>query len=248
MAALKIKKVRRHEYYYWRKSRRSNKRFGGDGRVRSLDYLIGTTPVGRWLAFYFWSGEAELREYVQAVVKHLCPGEWSKLVEVSIDWQERKVRIKSKFRGLDCFWFGDCRSRYWQKQRKALQSWVDRIIEQSTQINDLIQNAAYLLGEHYRCSKVVEQLRQKAREARLCPDNFVLNAEDILDECAHANHCRSDQAMDYYLQRIELLEQFAPRSKRSQFRHQIISQIERLAKDRAWLEAYEARLERSPSD
>lgn len=58
-----------------------------------------------------------------------------------------------------------------------------------------------------------------AREARRHPANFVPNAEDSLDEYAHANQGRADQAMEYYLQHIESLEKFAPPSKRLQFRH-----------------------------
>ncbi len=238
MATLKVKKVKGHEYFYWSKSVWSRKKFGGDGRVKTLDHLIGISPIGQWLPYYLWSGEAELQEYAEAVVKHLCPAEWSAIVEVSIDWQRHKISIKSKHP-----WFADCRSRHWQIQRKALQSWVDRIIEDSAAINRLIQDAAYLLGEHYRRSKTAEQMRQKAREARLYPDNFVPNAEEILDECAHANQRRADQAMEYYLQNIESLQQFAPPSQRLQFRHQVFSKAERLAQDQWWIEQYQAKLE-----
>jgi hypothetical protein len=240
MATLKVKKVKGHEYFYWSKSVRSHKRFGGDGRVKTADHLIGTTPVGEWLAYYLWSGEVELRQYAQAVLKHLCPAAWEAVVEVSIDWRKYKVSTKSKHP-----WFADCRSRRWREQRKTLQSWLDRIIEDSTQLDRFVQQAGYLLGEHYRCSKAVEELRQKAREARLYPDNFAPNAEEILDECAHANQRRADQAMEYYLQHIESLEKLAPPSKRLQFRHQVISKAAKLAQDRRWLDQYRAKWERS---
>lgn len=238
MATLKVKKVKGHEYFYWSKSVRSRKKFGGDGRVRTADYLIGTTPAGAWLAYYLWSGEAKLEEYAEAVVKYLWPAEWAVFVEVSIDWQRCKVSIKSKF---TCF--ADCRSRPWQNQRKALQSWLDRIIEDSTRIDRLIQDARYLLSEHYRCSKAVEELRQKSRDARLYPDYFAPHAEEILDEYAHTSQCRADRAMEYYLQIVEELEKFAPPSKRLQFRQQVFSKAERLAKDQRWLEEYQAKLE-----
>lgn len=240
MATLKVKKVKGHEYFYWSKSVRSHKRYGGDGRVKSVDYLIGTTFAGQWLPYYLWTGEAELRQYLKAVIKHLCPAEWVAFVEVSIDWQRHKVSIKSQFK-----WFTDCRSRHWQKQRKALQSWVDRIVADSMQIDKTIQSAGYLLGEHYRCCKTAEELRQMAREARRNPANFVPNAEDHLDESAHANQRRADQAMEYYLQIVEESEKFAPPSKRLQFRCQAIAKAEKLAQDQRWLEQYQAKLERS---
>jgi hypothetical protein len=238
MATLKVKKVKGHEYFYWSKSVRSRKQFGGDGRVRTADYLIGSSPIGAWLAYYLWSGEVELRQYTQAVLKHLCPAAWEAVVEVSIDWQKHKVSTKSKH-----IWFADCRSRRWREQRKALQSWLDRIVEDSTQIDHLIQDAGYLLGKHHRCSKAVEELRQKSREARLYPDKFAPNADEILDECAHANQRRADQAMEYYLQHIESLEKLAPPSKRSQFRHQVTNKAAKLAENRRWLEEYQAKLE-----
>jgi hypothetical protein len=238
MAALKIKIVKGHEYFYWRKRVRSRKKFGGTGQTRTIDCLIGSTLVGQWLAYYLWSGEVELRQYTQAVLKHLCPTAWEAVVEVSIDWQNYKVSTKSKHP-----WFADCRSRHWQTQRKALQSFLDRIVQYSTQIDRLIQHAGYLLGEHYRCSKAVEELRQKAREARLYPDNFPPNAEEILDECAHANQSRADQAIEYYLEHIESLEKLAPPSKRLQFRYQVTSRAEKLAQDQLWIEEYQAKLE-----
>jgi hypothetical protein len=240
MATLKVKKVKGHEYFYWSKSVRSHKRFGGDGRVKTVDCLVGSTPVGQWLAYYFWSGEVELRQYAQAVLKHLCPAAWEAVVEVSIDWRKYKVSTKSKHP-----WFADCRSRRWREQRKALQSWLDRIIEDSTQLDRFIQQAGYLLGEHYSCSKAVEELRQKAREARLYPDNFAPNAEQLLDECAHANQRRADRAMEYHLQIVEELEKFAPPSKRLQFRHQVTSKTAKLAENRRWLEEYQAKLEQA---
>jgi hypothetical protein len=238
MATLKAKKIKGHEYFYWSKSVRSHKKFGGDGRVKTADYLIGTTPVGQWLPYYLWSGEAELQKYAEAVIKHLCPAEWAAFVEVSIDWQKRKVSIRAILK-----WFTDCRLRHWQTQRKVLQSFLDRIVEDSTQVDRLIQHAGYLLGEHYRCSKAVEELRQKAREARLYPDNFVPNAEEILDEYVYTNQSRADQAMEYYLQHIEGLEKFAPPTKRSQFRYQVTSRAEKLSENKRWLEEYQVKLE-----
>jgi hypothetical protein len=240
MATLKVKKLKEYEYFYWCKRVRSHKKFGGDGRVRSIDLLVGTSLAGQWLAYYLWSGEAKLQEYVEAVIKRLCPAEWAAIVLVSIDWRKHKISIKSKHP-----WFADCRSRHWQTQRKALQSWLDRIIGDSTVIDRLIQHAGYLLGEHCRCSKAMEELREKAREARLYPDNFAPNAEEILDECAHANQCRADQAMEYYLEHVESLSKLAPPKQRQQFRHQVISKAQRLAQDQGWLNNYQAKLESS---
>ncbi len=240
MATLKVKKVKAYEYYYWSKSVRSHKKFGGNGRVRTVDYLIGTSPVGQWLPYHLWSGEAELQEYAEAVIKHLCPENWSAFVAVSIDWKRRKVAINSIFK-----FFTDCRSRRWQQQRKALQTWLDRIIQDSIRVDQLIEYAGYLLGEHHRCSKISEQMRQKAREARLHPNNFAGNAEEILDEYGHAAQSRADQSMEYYLQHIGSLEKFAPPSKRRQFRHQVISKAEKLANDQRWLDTVQAKIERS---
>jgi hypothetical protein len=238
MATLKVKKVKGHEYFYWSKSVRSHKKAGGTGQIRTIDRLIGTTPDGQWLPYYLWSGDVQLEEYAEAVIKWLCPAEWAAFVEVSIDWQKRKVAIRSILN-----WFTDCRSRHWQTQRKVLQSFLDRIVEDSPRITRRIEYTGYLLGEHYRCSKAVEELRQKAREARLYPERFAPNAEAILDECAHANQRRADQAMEYCLEHIENLQQFAPPSKRQQFRHQVFSKAEKLAQDRRWLNEYETKLE-----
>lgn len=240
MATLKVKKVKGHEYFYWSKSVRSHKKAGGTGQVRTVDYLLGTSPAGKWLSYYLWSGDVQLEQYAQAVIKYLYPANWAAFTEVLIDWRRQKISIRSKHP-----WFADCRSRHWQTQRKALQTWVDQIIRDGTQIDENIQHAGYALGEHYRCSKVVEEMRKMAREARQRPDDFAPDAEELLDECAHSNQCRADQGLEYYLQHIEQVEKFAPPSKRSQFRYQVISKVEKLAKNQRWLEEYQAKLERS---
>ncbi len=237
MAALKIKIVKGHEYFYWRKRVRSRKKFGGTGQTRTIDCLIGTTPIGNWLPYRLWTGEVKPEEYTEAVIKWLCPDVWEHMVKVSIDWRRQRVVINSLVPPLI-----DCRQRRWKREREALQTLLDRIVSESTQVARFIQDAGYLLGKHYSYSKTVEELRQKAREARLYPDNFAPNAEEILDECAHANQRRADQAMEYYLQHIESLEKLAPPSKRLQFRHQVISKAAKLAQDRRWLDEYQAKL------
>jgi hypothetical protein len=183
-----------------------------------------------------------LEQYTEVVIKYLCPRDWEAFVNVTISWNKLKPKVSIT---SVIPMFVDCRSKRWRQQRQALQSWLDAIVDASSQIDRLVQDAGYLLSEHYRCSKNVEQLRQKAREARLYPDNFAPNAEEILDECAHANQRRADQAMQYYLEHVDNLEKLAPPSARGQFRHQVMSKAEKLTRDRRWLEEYQVNLERS---
>ena len=220
---------------------------------------IGTNPLGQWLSYYLWTGDVLLEQYAEAVIKYLCPCDWEPFVNVTISWDKRKPKVSIT---SVVPMFADCRSKRWRQQRQALQSWLDAIVDASSQIEKMIEQSAFLLGEHYRHSKEVQELRERACEARRHPDKtweqpevvegqiqlltyrFVSNASEILDELAHEEQCRADRAMQYYLELIdESLEKFAPPKQRQQFRHQVFSKVEKLAQDQRWLDEYEAKLE-----
>jgi hypothetical protein len=241
MATLKVKKVKGHEYFYWSKSVRSHKRFGGDGRVRTVDHLVGRHPIGQWLAYRLWTGEVKQEEYVEAVIKWLCPDVWKHLVKVSVNWKRQQVTINSLVPPLV-----DCRTRRWRRQRDTLQSALNQIVERSTWIESIIERAAYHVGLHNQYLAKSKEFRDAAKDARLDPDKYTPDAELHLDEYASEFESEADKLMQRYLDIVnDKLLVFAPPKQRQQFRCQIISRAEKLAQDQRWLEEYQAKLERS---
>jgi hypothetical protein len=241
MATLKVKKVKGREYFYWSKSVRSHKRFGGDGRVRTVDYLIGSHPLGSWLSYRLWNDEVQLEEYVKAVIKWLCPDTWEKLVKVSIDWKSQRVSIKSTIPLLI-----DCRRGCWRRERETLQDWVDQTIVRSTWIEAIVERGAYYLALSHTHLSEAKKLREFAKDARLHPDKFKADADLHFDEYASELETEADKAIERYLEIVnDKLLVFAPSKQRSNFRADVIHRAERLAKDKRWFDQCRAKWERS---
>jgi hypothetical protein len=155
MPILKLKKVKRHEYFYWSKSVRSHKRFGGGGRVRTVDYLIGTHPIsGNWLPYHLWTHDIDLQEYSKAVIRwNIGINKWQKLVDFTIDFQKNKVSLKGlvpPVRMMGIVFGVDCRSKRWRKIREDFQEALNQIVERNQWIEAIIEKAAYYIGLHDR--------------------------------------------------------------------------------------------------
>jgi hypothetical protein len=236
---LKVKKVKRYEYFYWSKSIRSRKKFGGDGRVQTVDYLIGITPIGEWLGYRLWTGEVQLQQYAEAVIKWLCPDAWKHMVKVSIDWRRQRVVINSLVPPLV-----DCRSRHWRRQRNTLQSALNQIVERSTWIESIIERAAYRVSLHDQYLAKSKEFRDAAKDARLDPNKYTPDADLRLDEYALELEAEADRLMQHYLEIVnDKLLVFAPPKQRTKFKVEAVSKIERLAKDKRWFEQYRAKVE-----
>jgi hypothetical protein len=241
MATLKVKKVKGHEYFYWSKSVRSHKRFGGDGRVRTVDYLIGTHPIsGNWLPYRLWVGDVTLEQYAEAVIKYLCPRYWEAFVSVTVSWDKPnpKVSITSIVP-----MFADCRARKWRQERDTLQSVLSQIIECSTWIRLIIEKAAYYLGLHNQYLAKSKEFRDAAKDARLDPDKYTPDAELHLDEYASGFESEADKLLQRYLEMVNELLVLAPPKQRTKLKEEVIRKVERLAQDRRWLDEYQAKLE-----
>jgi hypothetical protein len=241
MATLKVKKVKNYEYFYWSKSVRSHKKFGGDGRVRTVDHLIGSHPLGNWLAYRLWAGEAQLTEYAESVIQWVCPKAWENIVKVSIDWKRHRVSIRSSIPLLV-----DCRGRTWKREREVLQNWLNQIIKVSAWIDQIIERGAYYLALHNQYMADSQKLRDTAQDARLKPDKYEPEADLYLDEYASGLESDADRFIQHYLEIAnDKLRVFVPPRQWAEFRVVAISRIERLAKNRQWLEQYRAEFEGS---
>jgi len=252
MAALKIKRVKGHEYFYWRKRVRSHKRLGGDGRLRTVDYLIGAHPIGgNWLPYHLWCQNINLQEYSRAVIRRtISTNNWQHLIDFTIDWEKNKISLKGlipPLRMTGIVLFGvDCRSKPWRTVREVFQTALNQIIKRSVQIETIIERAAYDLSWNDKYLAEVKKLRGMAKDARLNPDKHKPDADLHLDEYASELESEADKLMQRYLEIVnDKLLVFAPPKQRQQFRCQIISRVEKLAQDQRWLEEYEAKLERS---
>ncbi len=248
MAALKIKRVKGHEYFYWRKRVRSHKKFGGDGRVRTVDYLIGTHPIsGNWLPYHLWSQNINLQEYIKAVISwNIRINEWQKLIDFTIDWKKNKVSLKGlipPMRLMDIVFGVDCRNQRWRKVREDFQSVLNQIIKRSTSIETNIERAAWRIALHEKCLVKAKELRDAAKDARLDADAYTPDIDLHLDQYASELEAEADRLLQRYLEIVNELLVLAPPKQRSSFRADVIRRAEQLAKDKRWLEEYQVKLE-----
>lgn len=265
MATLKVKQIKTNEYFYWCKRVRSRKKFGGDGRVRSVDLLIGTNPVGRWFPYYVYVGEVELQKYAEAILKWTTPDNYDnwKYIKIEIDWKQHRVSMRSLT--TDTTNRVDCRQSFWRKQRETAQANLDQILHESRRVQESIEAAAYCLAEHERYTQKVKEAREKAREARANPKkewvewreikdpmtggyhiqevtcHWQPNADEILEEVAANHQSCADKIMKLYLHSFDELEALAPPKRRADFRRHAIAKIEKLARNNNWVEQYKAR-------
>jgi hypothetical protein len=139
--------------------------------------------------------------------------------------------------------FVDCRARQWRREREALQSALNQIVERSTWIETIIERAAYYLGLHDRCLTKAKEFKAAAKDARLNPDKYKPDADLHLDEHASELESEADKFMERYLAIVnDKLLVFAPPKQRTKFKEEVIRKVERLAKDQRWLEEYQAKL------
>jgi len=69
---LRVKTVKEYRYVYWCKRVRSRKKYGGSGKVKSPDLLLGDNIVcGKYLSFYFHTGDVPLREYTESAITYI---------------------------------------------------------------------------------------------------------------------------------------------------------------------------------
>lgn len=174
---LRVKTIKGHRYVYWCERTRSRKKFGGNGKVKGSDLLIGNNPLwGKYLAFYLFGGEVPLQDYVQAVLTHILEIDYhvssngevkqkvTDVARLSINWQANpSVCLRSLDKRFDL------RYRSWRQLRQDLQKYLEAILKESKLIQDWIERIAFYLARYQNWSKQSEINRDKLREYHLNP-------------------------------------------------------------------------------
>jgi hypothetical protein len=262
MAFIRLKQERKkgkiYPYYYFCIRRRSGKKDGGDGKVKSPDKLIGGRLNGQYLAFWLWDGGMSTVDYIEAMIafqikerKNILPG-----LIWQIDWKFKKGKAiagKLKFRSSptvdpECPSI-DARSSYPRIVRKRLQSEINSTIEAQDKIATYIEGMAANLARHKYFKEAKAKSEANYKEWRADPhrrwedmDGLWEYAKDYPDQCLETIEiCEkyADMAISIYQESIKNLIEYAPPSERERFKAAIIRQTEKLASSPNFLDRYE---------
>lgn len=265
MGFLRVREIKKCRYFYWSTRTRSSKKYGGSGKVRSSELLIGNRLIGKYLPFYFWAGEIPVRDYADAMIAFSCPEGWHHRITVAIDWSAKpRVTLKSvpKAQGYQ----PDCRSAFWRKQKRVLQERLDAIIDCSGQIAKDLEWAACFLSRHDDWIKAASQERAKAADIRKDPykvwtefesvkDPFTgcyhqkeveyswkKNADFLFDEDAADSESEADLCDKKYQENLDFAVKLAPLRRQKEFQTLALRQIQKLASDSRWADLFEISL------
>jgi hypothetical protein len=190
MGFLRSKTIKGNEYFYWCNRIRSQKRYGGTGKVKSPDLLLGRSVIGKYLPYYLHMKEIPLREYAEATIAYLLEKQWSfsyngepfsisKAVEVGIDWQAKPipcVYLKSSDKRIDC------RRKNWRQIKLQLQDHLSDIHQRSTWLQQGIESVAYCLGKHLFYDGEAQKARDRLKEYLKNPDKVWTEWSSVRDE------------------------------------------------------------------
>jgi hypothetical protein len=239
-----IKKGKEYRYYYYSERRRSHVKDGGDGKVRSIDKLIGGWYIGGYLSFWLWDG-LTVRSYVEAFVEHRLKG-WrlDNCIQWKIAWKQNKSKVISARLSIRAKYKNgqplvDARSSSARKIKHCLQEEIDEILYCDQYVAERIKETAYNLACYQHHKKALEKAEAEYSEWLSNPDKeFWIDGRP---------HVWADDAGDTIQTSIEILRSFiesdlrqyqgwldslinsAPPRERQRFKATIIRQTEKLA-------------------
>lgn len=114
MGQLRTKTIKGKQYFYYSVRSRSRRKYGGSGKVKSIDYCLGRyiyndyqwkTETGWFtpaIAYYLWNGDISLTEFIEAHIRSRFQWDIDQLAW-NVDIKRQKVRLRSKRgSGFDC--------------------------------------------------------------------------------------------------------------------------------------------------
>jgi hypothetical protein len=249
----KKKKGKEYRYFYYRISRRSRKKDGGDGKGQTIDKLIGDSLTGKYLDFWLWDG-LNVVDYLEAMISHemkqtawILPG-----IKWEIDWQFKKGKAiagKLKFRSTPGSTNVDARSKYPRSLRRWLQYCINSIFDKNNSVTKSIEAIAYSLAKYEHQKKLLAQEESKYQQWKKDPHrewwegntrwryhpNYGDNTLGNMEICRH----NIDYWMESYQEKISELVETSPPRERKRFEAAIIHQTEKLASSPNFLDRYE---------
>lgn len=250
---VKTKSGKEYQYFYYRISRRSRIKDGGDGKPVTVDKLIGDEIViGQYLPFWLWDGLAAV-DYAEAMVNfRIKNSPIASYLRWEIEWKFKKgfpTAGKLKFRSTSHNGKTiDARSAYPKSLRQWLQSGINLIIEKQSLIAGEIEAIAYDLARYESEKQDLIQLEAKYKEWKQNPNRewmegdtlwrYHANYGDQISDRIEAVKANIDYFLESYYSQIATLLEYAPPSCRERFKATIIRQAEKLATSPNYIDRY----------
>ena len=186
---VKTKSGKEYQYFYYRISRRSRIKDGGDGKPVTIDKLIGDSAIlGQYLTYWLWDGLPAI-DYIEAVISYEMKRYPSiyRGIRWHIDWKFKKGKVitgKLKFRGTpnldpECPLNVDARGKLPRFQRRWLQYGINLILEKQTIIAKKIESIAYHLAKYQQHQKSLIQEKANCQWMFIGIFYFLLSSKSI---------------------------------------------------------------------
>lgn len=253
----KEKKGKEYRYYYYSERRRSHVKEGGNGKVRSIDKLIGTWLDGKYLEFWLWDG-LSVTDYLEALIAYEIKGYLADRITWSVTWKRDKkgkaiagkLTIRAKYEnGRPLI---DARSQYVKQSKIRLMDYVESILEyeQNAIAEEIERLAAYLAG--YQTDKErLKKAEAKYQDWLANPKKeweeggttwvWADNAEDVLQTKIEIFRDGMDKNLADYQEGIPRLVRRSPPGERERFKAAIIRQTEKLAASPNFLDRHDSK-------
>jgi hypothetical protein len=257
MAFIRLKQERKggkiYPYYYFCIRRRSGKRDGGDGKVKSPDKLIGRYLLGRYLAFWLWDG-LPVKDYIEAFIDYRLKS-WriGNYIQWAIAWKEKKSKVISAKLSIRAKYENgkpliDARSSDARKVKQYLQEDIEEILHLSNVVAEKIKETAYHLACYQYYKKALEKSEAEYSDWLSNPDKefwidgrphvWADDAGDAIQNQIEILKSLLDSDLRWHQSGLEALITYPPPSEKKRFKAAIIHQTEKLASSPNFIDRY----------
>lgn len=253
MGFIRKKEVKGNEYYYYCERRRSRVKDGGNGKVISIEKLLGSNIIYdyHYLPFWLWDG-LPLQDFIDAYSRyHIKNCGYEKAIAFEVTWQLKKgkpVKGKITFRAVPSSGV-DARGKVPRSLREFLQTVIDSAIKYQDYTATDIDRCAYYLALSENSKQRLIEAEERYRIWKRDPDRRWVEdgvrycyREDYGDDCLWAIEILRDRAsegLEGYLSLVESLVNTAPATERERFKAHIIQRAEKLAARPNFIDWYE---------
>lgn len=246
----KTKNGKKYQYFYYSERRRSKVKDGGDGKVRSIDRLLGNYINGQYLSFHLWDG-LNVVDFAEAmIVFELKNYRLDDYIQWEVTWKFRKgkptagkLKFRAKSKAIDA------RTSSIRKLRKRLQSQITWILENTMDsLANGIEDVAYHLASYTKAKDGLTKAEERYREWKRDPSKKWTEGGEgyewhpMAGDLIQSNIESSRLFVDYHLSGRESifaeLLTYCPPGERERFKAAIIRKSETLAADPTFLDRH----------
>jgi hypothetical protein len=242
MGFIREKTVKGNQYIYYCEKRRSRIKDGGNGKVVTIEKVLGKSVFEMpYLPYWLWDG-LSVQEFIDSYANfRIKKFGYQKKIKFEIEWKLKKgkpVKGKIIFRAIPGTGV-DARKAWPRYIRRAIQEIIDDAIAYQDYKTSDMDKAAYYLAMSEDSKRKLEKMETKYREWKKNPyrhweENGIKYrySETYGDDCLETIECYRDYAsrfLDNYLSLIDRLVKTAPLSEQKSFKATIIQRCEKLA-------------------